>query len=136
MRRFRLLRVLRSQRGSAPIESTFAIVFLLLLALGIVQLALALYGRNVVIASAHEGARAAVERGRSPEEVIAIAERTVRSATGGLVDDLRIEVVTTDGGGDALVRVRLVGKLSVLGPLSLPIPVEATATSVREGAVP
>lgn len=136
MRRLRLLIVLDAQRGSAPVESIFAIVFLMLFTLGILQLALVLYGRNVVIASAHEGARAAVERGRSAEDAIVVAQRTVRSAAGGLVDDLRIDVESAQTGNESLLRVRLTGKLRVLGPLSLPIPVEATATSIKEGGVP
>lgn len=128
--------MLDAQRGSAPVESIFAIVFLMLFTLGILQLALVLYGRNVVIASAHEGARAAVERGRSAEDAIVVAQRTVRSAAGGLVDDLRIDVESAQTGNESLLRVRLTGKLRVLGPLSLPIPVEATATSIKEGGVP
>lgn len=119
------------ERGSALVESIFAIVFLMMLALGIAQLALTLYGRNVVIASAHEGARAATELGRSEQEAAAIALRTTRSATGSLVDDLEIEVLTEPAGENALITVRLTGRLVAAGPVPISIPVEAQASSLR-----
>jgi hypothetical protein len=123
------------ERGSALVESIFGIVFLMILSLGVAQLALTLYGRNVVIASAHEGARAATELGRDPGEAEAIALRTTRSATGSLVDDLEIEVVTEPVGNDDLVTVRLRGRLAAVGPVPITIPVEIQASSVRLGEV-
>jgi hypothetical protein len=123
------------ERGSALVESIFGIVFLMILSLGVAQLALTLYGRNVVIASAHEGARAATELGRNSEEAEAIALRTTRSATGSLVDDLEIEVVTEPVGDDDLITVRLQGRLAAVGPIPITIPVETRASSVRPGEV-
>jgi hypothetical protein len=117
------------------VESIFAIVFLILLSLGVAQLALTLYGRNVVIASAHEGARAATELGRSEQEAEAIALRTTRSATGSLVDDLEIDVLTEPVGEDDLITVRLRGRLAAVGPVPITIPVEVQASSVRLGEV-
>src|SRR5665809_133940 len=112
------------------VESIFAIVFLMMLSLGVAQLALTLYGRNVVIASAHEGARAATELGRSEQEAEAIALRTTRSATGSLVDDLEIAVLTEPVGEDALITVRLTGRLATVGPVPISIPVQARASSL------
>ena len=123
------------ERGSALVESIFAIVFLMVLTLGVTQLALTLYGRNVVIASAHEGARAATELGRSQREAEEIALRTTRSATGSLVDDLEIEVLSEPAGEDALITVRLTGRLAAVGPVPISIPVEAQASSLRLGEV-
>jgi len=123
------------ERGSALVESIFAIVFLMLLSLGVAQVALTLYGRNVVIASAHEGARAATELGRSEQEAEAIALRTTRSATGSLVDDLEIDVLTEPVGEDDLITVRLRGRLAAVGPVPITIPVEVQASSLRLGEV-
>jgi hypothetical protein len=123
------------ERGSALVESIFAIVFLMMLSLGVAQLALTLYGRNVVIASAHEGARAATELGRSEDEAEAIAQRTTRSATGSLVDDLDIEVFTEPVGNDTRITVRLQGRLVAIGPVPISVPVEAQASSLRLGEV-
>lgn len=122
-------------RGSAPLESIFAIAFLMTLALGIAQLALTLYGRNVVIASAHEGARAATELGRDVEEAEIIARRTTTSAAGSLVEDLEVVVNTRAHGDDLLVTVQLRGKLASIGPVPLPLPVDVSATSIRPGEV-
>ncbi|MGH2828331.1 MAG: TadE/TadG family type IV pilus assembly protein [Actinomycetota bacterium] len=125
----------RRERGSAPLESIFAIAFLMALALGISQLALTLYGRNVVIASAHEGARAATELGRDVNEAEIIARRTTRSAAGSLVEDLEVIVNTQPDGDDLLVTVRLSGQLASIGPVPLALPIEVLATSVRPGDV-
>jgi hypothetical protein len=123
-------------RGSAPLESIFAVLFLLLLSLGVIQVTLALYGRNVVISSAHEGARAAIEFNGDPGQAALAATQTVRRATGRLVDHLTVAVSMERRGEDTVVRVELHGVLRTMGPVSVPLPVTARATSTRPGAVP
>jgi Flp pilus assembly protein TadG len=130
------LKRLGRQRGSAPIETVFAVGILLFLALGTVQVAFALYARNVMAASAHEGARAAIELGRSPADAIAVARRTVVRSAGGLVEGLRVDVTIQSTGTDSVVRVRIRGWLKALGPVPLPLPVDAVATSTRNTAPP
>lgn len=117
-------------------ESSFAIVILLLIVLGVLEVAFALYGRNVLISSAHEGARAAVERGRDPQEVDAIARRTVESAAGALVDELEISVIERRVGVGSVIRVNVSGVVNSFGPVPLPIRVSAAATATREVNVP
>jgi microcystin degradation protein MlrC len=131
--RYRLLK--SGERGSVLVESIFAIVFLMVLAMGVAQLALTLYGRNVVIASAHEGARAGTELGRTVSEAEAIARKTTRSATGSLVDDLNVEVLSEPVGGDTRITVRLSGTLTAIGPVPISVPIDTRATSVRPGDV-
>jgi Flp pilus assembly protein TadG len=109
------------------VEATFSIVLLMLLALGIIQVALALYARNVVSASAHEGARAAIELGSSTDDVTAIARDVVRKATGALVDDLEIDVNSRQRGTELTVAVRVSGVVTNLGPLPIPIPLSSVA---------
>jgi TadE-like protein len=125
-----------SDRGAAPLEAIFAIVFLLLLALGVIEVALALYGRKVAISSAHEGARAAIELGRSPQEGAVMAERTVQRAAGHLVDDLRVSVSTERSGLDEVVLVHVSGRLAAPGPIPLPLAVDVVARAVKPGDVP
>jgi hypothetical protein len=122
------------ERGSAPLESVFAMAILMLLALGVVEVAFALYGRNVVAASAHEGARAALEQGRGAEDAVAVATRTVRGAAGGLVRDLDVAAAVRRSGARSIVTVRVSGLLSSIGPVPLPMPVSVTATSSKEAA--
>lgn len=124
-----------SEKGAAPVEATFAIVLLMLLALGVIQVALVLYARNVVAASAHEGARAAIERGTSQDDAAVIAREVVRSATGTLVDDLAVDVDARRRGDELTVVVRVSGVVTDLGPLPIPIPLSSLATartSIRE----
>ena len=127
--------MLNEERGSAPVESTFAIVMLLFLVLGTIQVALALYGRNVVAATAHEAARAGVERGASAADARTLALATIDSAGGRLVDGLTVSVDVTDDASVRTVRVRMTGRIEVLGPIPFPVPVEASATARAEGEV-
>lgn len=120
------------ERGSAAVESVAAIVVLLVLVLAVVEIAFALYARNVVIASAHEGARAGIELGRSPSEARRVAEATTRRAAGGLVRDLAVAVEVRRASGRAFVRVQLDGWLRGFGPVPLPMRMRASATSSRE----
>jgi len=119
------------ERGSAPLETVFAIAFLLLLVLGAIEVVWALYGRNVLISSAHEGARAALELGRSSSDAVTIATRSIEQSAGALVDELDVGVSTETVGGRSLVRVEVSGVLTPWGPVPMPIPVRTAATVSR-----
>lgn len=124
----------RTQDGAAAVEPVAAVVLLLLLALGVVQVALVLYGRNSLYSAAHEGARAGVELGRSPAEAAAVARRTAASAVQALVDDLEVEVAAAERGERLIVTVSVSGRLAALGPLPLSPGVRAQATALRDVA--
>ena len=119
------------ERGSAPLEAVFAIVFLLLLVLGTLQVALALYARNVVASAAHDGARAAVELGRDPSSAESVAREVVIRSAGRLVDDLDIaaEIERTDD--SEVVRVVVRGRLTPFGPIPVSVPFVTTARASR-----
>jgi Flp pilus assembly protein TadG len=121
-------RLLNEERGSAPLESVFAIVMLLVLTLGAVQVAFALYARNVVASAAHEGARAVVERGAVAGDARAVASSVVERSAGGLVEGLQVDVTRS---GTA-VRVHVRGVAASLGPVPVRLPLRATATSFME----
>jgi Flp pilus assembly protein TadG len=123
------------ERGSAPLELTFAIVFLILLSLGAIQVGLTLYARNVVMSAAHEGARAAVELGRQSSDASETARRYVERAAGGVVDHLRVSTSTVEARGRLFVRVMVTGSLDVPGPVPVSIPVRTTGTAGREAEV-
>lgn len=120
-----------SERGSAPVEAALSVTILMLAVLGVVEIALALYGRNVALASVHEGARAAVELGRNPNEAAEIARNTVRQAAGGLVDDLYVSVQTIEVEGRSMVTVKLNGRFRVPGPVPIPVPLDISASAFR-----
>ena len=115
--------------GAAPVETTFAILFIMMLSLGVIQVALTLYARNVVAASAHEGARAALERGRDEAEAAEVAHDVIRSASGRLVSDLDVGLSSRRAGNEISVTVVVTGVIDRLGPLPIPIPLRAVATS-------
>lgn len=119
----------RDERGAAPLEATFAIVLLMFLALGVIQVGFVLYARNVVAASAHEGARAAIERGTSRDDAAAIAQDVVKRAAGGLVDGLEVVVGADERGDELTVVVQVSGIVTDLGPIPFPVPLSSRATA-------
>ncbi|MFN2488812.1 MAG: TadE/TadG family type IV pilus assembly protein [Actinomycetota bacterium] len=122
----------RDERGSAPVDAVISMVLLMVLVLGVVEIAFALYGRNVVAASAHEGARAAIELGRGPGDAVAVATDTVRRSAGGLVSDLDVGVKLEESPLRSLVIVEVTGVLETWGPIPVAVPISVTATASRE----
>lgn len=120
------------ERGSATVETIGAIVMLLVLTLGALQVAFVLYARNVLASAAHEGVRAAVERGAVAGDVEPLVAAVVEQAAGGLVSDLDVVTAATDLGDREVLRVGVRGTVSAFGPLPFTVPVTAAATSVRE----
>lgn len=122
----------RGERGSAPAEFVFVALFATFLLFGVIEVALALYGRNVVASSAHEAARAAIELHASASRAEAIAHNTVRRSTGSLVEGYEVTVSSQSSNERVVVRVRVRGHLDAPGPLPLRIPVDLSATAARE----
>ena len=119
------------QSGAAAVESIFAMVLVVVLLLGVVEVAFVLYARNVVAASAHEGVRSVIERGAEAGDAERIARRTVRDSAGGLVGDLNVGVEFLPGAGTEQVTVVVSGRVKPFGPVPLPITVRSTASSSR-----
>lgn len=124
-------RLLKDPRGSAAVESIFALVVMMILVLGVVQVGLTLYARNVVLASAHEGARAAVERGRDLEDARAIVKEVVAASVGGAVSIIDLNTATFLRDGELIVDVSVRAQIAGLGPLPVKIPVLARASAGR-----
>lgn len=118
--------------GSAAFEFVFAALFATLLLFGLIEVAFALYGRNVVMSSAHEAARAAVELGAAGADAETVAEETVARSTGSLVEGYSVDVATQRADDRIVVRVRVSGRLDPPGPLPVSVPVSVNATSIRE----
>jgi len=124
--KYRLL-TQRDERGSAIVESVAAMFLLLILVLGVIQVASFLYVRNVVRASAHEGARSALELGRTPSEAASVAEETVRRAVGGVVRNMQVKTDTRSVDGVAEITVLVHANVRGFGPFPVPARMEAVA---------
>ncbi len=131
MRQRRLLNA-RSQRGSVPLDFVFAVVLLMTLALGAIDVALLLFARNVVKASAYEAARSAIEREGDDALAQAAARETVTSSVGGLVDDVMIELDRVAAGAHRLVAVEVRCRVSLVAPIPISIPVSGRARAIAE----
>jgi Flp pilus assembly protein TadG len=132
MRQHRLLGGRRREKGSAVVETVMAMLVLMFLVLGTIEVAFALYARNVVGAAAHEGARAAAELGRTRHDASSVARAAAVQSAGGLLRDLRVETTLSDAGTKEVVRVRVSGTLRPFGPVPLPVPLSASASVTRE----
>ena len=120
-----------SESGSAPLETIFAMVLLVLLVLGAIQVSLVLYARNVLASAAHEGARSAIESGRDPATADRIATSVVHRSAGGLVDELDVSTMVDERGGSEIVLVRVTGTVGSLGPIPVSVPFSTTARASR-----
>ena len=122
------------ERGSALVQFPVAVLVLMVLTIGVAQVSFTLYSRNVLAASAHEGARAAAESGRNLADARLIATEVVRRATGRMAERLQVDVASTPtlGGGESVhVSVRAALRPWGVVPVSIPITVEAQVTNPR-----
>jgi Flp pilus assembly protein TadG len=109
---------LRDERGSAVAEFTLVGILLVVLALAVVQLALALHVRNTLLDAAAEGARFASLAGASPSDG---AERTrdlIDAAISSTYSE-HVTAATVDLGGVPAVEVTVRATLPVIGLLGV-----------------
>jgi Flp pilus assembly protein TadG len=125
------------ERGSAVVEFVLVSLLIVMLLLAVLQVAVYVHVRNVVTASAQEGARYAANAdvdstagaGRTVEVV---ARATSEQTAAGLVCGSTEEV---DGTGLTLVVVRCSGSVpSLLAVLGNLLPLEVTGRAVKESA--
>lgn len=119
---------LLDERGNAIIQFPVALLLLMVLTLGIAQVSFTLYAKNVLASSAHEGARAAAENGRSLDDARLIATEVIRRATGKMAELLRVNVdhAPVLGGGES-VQVEVLAELRPWGVVPFSIPMTARA---------
>lgn len=113
-------------------DAVFGMVVLLFVALSVIEVALVLYARNVVYASAHEGARVASELGAGPLDAPAVVRDSVKGSAGGMVDELRVQGGVTTVGDQRVVTVSVRAVIRGWGPIPIPFPVETTASAAQE----
>jgi len=123
------------ERGSAVVEFVLVSVLIVVLLLAVLQVAVYVHLRNVVTASAQEGARYAANADVDPSLG---AARTVE-VVAGATSDQTAEGLTctsaeeTDPSGLPLVVVRCVGAVpALLADLGNLLPLEVTGRAVKE----
>ncbi len=117
------------ERGAAVVEFVLVAVVAVTLALAVVQFALLLYERNVLMGALAEGARVGAAYGRGAGAGERAATTLVRQAVGGRVaGTVRIRGRAE---GD-LVVLRAVGELPSFVPGLPGLPVRMTASMHRE----
>ncbi len=122
---------IRGERGSAIAEFTMVAALLVVLAIGVLQLALTLYVRNVVLSGACEGARVAARADATGADGVARAEELIGSSlTQGYAQDVVAaeEVV----GGVRVVRVTVTSPLPVIGLLGPAGALTVSGRAVKE----
>ncbi|KJQ54594.1 TadE/TadG family type IV pilus assembly protein [Microbacterium sp. SA39] len=120
------VRLLRDDRGSSPVEFVLVGTLLTVLTLAVLQLALAVYVRNVVHDAAVEGAYHAALADTTLNEG-ADRTRTVITQAIGSAYAGDIAIGTSDALGHDTVDVRIRTSLPVLGLIGIPYALEVEA---------
>jgi len=119
------------ERGSSPVEFVLVGTLLTLLTLAVLQVALAVYVRNVVHDAAVEGAYHAALADTTPEEGAARTRLVITRAVGAeYADDVTVGI--GDQGGQETVVVKVRTMLPVIGLIGLPRALEVDAHAPAE----
>ncbi|NHI17256.1 pilus assembly protein [Microbacterium sp. CBS5P-1] len=125
------MRRMRDERGSATVEFLLVSVLLTTFTLGVVQLGLAAYVRNVVQDAAVEAAFHAALADATPAEAEARARALVERAVGhDAIDSVAFERGTSSG--VAVITVRIDATLPLVGFLGPARGTEVTARAPAE----
>lgn len=124
-------RDLSDETGSAPVEFVLVGLLLTVLTLGVLQLALAVYVRNVVHDAAVEGAYHGALADTEPADGAVRTTRLISAAVGGALD-AQVSAVATDGAAGPEVQVTVVATFPLVGLLGIPSGMEVTAHAPRE----
>lgn len=106
----------RRERGAAVVDFSLVLPLLLVVFLLVLQLGIALHVRNTVLASAAEGARAGARVGATPQDGVARTAELISTALSPAYAG-NVTAVQSDVGGVAVLEVRVVAPVPVLGLL-------------------
>ena len=126
----------RDDRGAAVVEFVLIAVPLLLLLLAVLQVAVYLHLRNVLVASAAEGARYGANADRMSAEGGPFAEQVLaRGVSARTASAIRCRAAEQPGAGRVvLVAVRCQGTVpTLLSAVGALLPIDATARAIKEG---
>ncbi len=101
----------RHDEGSEVVEFTLVSILVVMVVVGVIQLAVTLHVRNTLIACAAEGARLAAAEDRTLADGEERAESLAHASLGGYPAEARASVVTIDGA------------LTIVVTMTAPVPV-------------
>lgn len=107
------------------VETVVGMSLLMVIAIGTIQIATLLYARNVIRSSAHEITRVAVERGAAESDAVAFGHGLVRDSLGRMLEDLDVEVTSTNAGTQRIVTAYIEAVVEPAGPLPVTVPVSS-----------
>ncbi len=105
-----------TESGSAVADFAMVSGLLSLLFVAVFQLGLALHIRNTLISCASEGARYGARADATPQDGVVRARQLIRASLPSRYAE-SVSAVDTTANGIAVVQVRIVAPLPVLGPL-------------------
>jgi len=121
----------RGDAGSTMVEFLAVTVLVVVCLLGLAQLAVWVWARDVAVSAAHEGARAAAEQGRPLGDGIARTRALLHDGLGASSDGFEVEAAQS--GNTVAVRAR--GTAPVIVPFMPSFAVEVQATAFDEDDV-
>lgn len=119
------------ERGSSTVEFVLVGTLLTLLTLGVLQLALAVYVRNVVHDAAVEGAYFGALADTDAAAGAARTAQLIETALGAGINP-GVTAVDADTARGPEVEVRVIATLPLVGLLGIPAGLEVTARAPRE----
>ena len=123
--------MLREDRGSSPVEFVLVGTLLTALTLAVLQLALAMYVRNVVHDAAVEGAHHAALADITPAEGVARARQVITRAVGASYAE-EISVFSHRSLGVPTIEIRVRTTLPLFGLIGVPDAVEVSGRAPIE----
>lgn len=119
------------ERGAAVVDFVLALLVLVPLFLGILQVALVMQVRNTLAAAASEGARVAATADRGPGAGIAATREQIGEAIAGrYAENVSVHPVSIDGAPGVEVTVR--ARVPALGLGGPAIELEVSGRAVEE----
>jgi Flp pilus assembly protein TadG len=126
-----------AQRGAAVVEFVLISVLLIFLLFGVIQVAVYFYVRNIVAATAADGARYAATAGTDTRAGGPRASRLIGDGlAAGAAADIRCtgRSAVDSASGLPVARVHCRGSLRLLFlPLDLPLRIDVTSSVLKEG---
>lgn len=129
------MRRVQGDTGSSVVEFTLVSVLLVGLFLGILQLAVVLHTRNVLVSAAQEGARYAANADRTPAEGVLRTRQAIGEALGaGMRDRMTVTPLPVDLSTPApVVGMQVSGPLPVFFLPAGPVRLTVRGHALEEG---